>query len=54
MFSSGIKLCTSADFDNAIFFGVNVIVWQDRQIIGYGAKITKHSDDSVYINEDIT
>lgn len=50
-FISNYILKTSADFDNAMFFGVNVIVWQDGKILDYGGIITKHSDGSVYIND---
>lgn len=27
------------DFDNAMFLGITVIVWQDGEIIGYGKQI---------------
>jgi hypothetical protein len=51
MLQHGQVLLSDADFDNAMFFGVDVIVWQHGEIIDYGGKITKHTNVSVYIGE---
>lgn len=51
MYKSGHPLHTAADFDNAMFFALNVIVWQNDSIIEYGGKIESHTDDSVRIND---
>jgi hypothetical protein len=52
MFSSGSTLRTSADFDNAIMFGLRIEVWQDEAIIDYAGVIESHTNDSVtFMNE---
>ena len=51
MFKSGQVLRTPFEFDNALFFGMAVIVWQEGSIIDYGGPITKHTDAAVYIND---
>lgn len=43
-------LLTDADFDNAMWFGWHVEVWQHGQLIDYGGKIEYHSADAVKIN----
>jgi hypothetical protein len=51
MLKSDSILRTSADFDNAMIFQLNVIVWQQDEIIEYGGKIESITDASVQINE---
>jgi hypothetical protein len=51
MYKSGSVLRTSADFDNAMMFQLNVVIWQDDEIIDYGGKIESNTDASVRINE---
>lgn len=52
MFKSNQLLKTPADFDNAMFFGVNVTVWQNGELIDSGGQITKHiNGEAVYIND---
>ena len=46
----GQVLKDPVDFDNAMFFGISVVVWQEGEIIDYGGPIEKHSDEAVYIN----
>jgi hypothetical protein len=51
MYKIGFTLKTDADFDNAIFFGLNIAVWQKDEIIDYGGVIEFHTDHSVKIND---
>lgn len=51
MYSSGYALRTSVDFDNAMYFGLKISVWQSGNIIDYGGSIQKHTDESVCIND---
>jgi hypothetical protein len=51
MLKSGSILRTSADFDNAMMFQLNVIVWQDGEIIDYGGNIESFTDASIRIND---
>lgn len=51
MFKSGQVLKSPYDFDNAMFFGTDVSVWQNGEIIDYGGKIESLSDASVRIND---
>jgi hypothetical protein len=44
------QLETDADFDNALLFQLNVIVWQQGEIID-GGKVERFTDTSVRINE---
>ena len=50
MLGKNICLQTSADFDNAMYFGLNISVWQNGEIINYGGKIERHTDEAVIIN----
>lgn len=50
MYKTGQVLGSPFDFDNAMFFGLSVSVWQNDQIIDYGGKIQQHTEDSVVIN----
>lgn len=52
MLKQGSVLLTSADFDNAMFFALPVEVWQSGHLIDCGGRITKHLDESVYIDSD--
>jgi hypothetical protein len=50
--TSGSAIRTSADFDNAILFGLKIEVWQNGQSIDYAGVIESHTDDSVkFLNE---
>lgn len=51
MFKRGDILRQPVDFDNAMLFGVKVEVWQRGEIIDYGGRITKHTDDAVYLDD---
>jgi hypothetical protein len=51
MFKSGQVLKSPYDFDNAMFFGADVSVWQNENIIDYGGKILANTDDSILIND---
>lgn len=51
MFKSGQILHSPADFDNAMFTGANVIVWQNGEIIDYGGPIQKYTEEAVYIQD---
>jgi hypothetical protein len=52
MFSSGSTLRTSADFDNAILFGLKIEEWQNGRIIDYAGVVESHTNDSVsFMNE---
>lgn len=51
MFQKGTILKNPVDFDNAMYFGIPVSVWQDGELIDYGGKITKQTEDAVYIND---
>lgn len=51
MFKSNQILKSPFDFDNAMFFGVNVSVWQKGEIIDYGGKIVANTDESLHIND---
>jgi hypothetical protein len=50
VYKNGLILKTDADFDNAIFFGLNINVWQDNEILDYGGIIESYSKDAVRIN----
>lgn len=50
MFQSNQQLLSPFDFDNAMFFGVPVAVYQEGEQIDYGGPIEKHTEDCVYIN----
>ncbi|MFD0682426.1 MULTISPECIES: hypothetical protein [unclassified Paenibacillus] len=50
MFKIHQQLNSPADFDNAMFLGVPVTVYQESEIIDYGGVIEKHTEDCVYIN----
>jgi hypothetical protein len=50
MYTSGYALRTSADFDNAMYFGLKITVWQNGGILDYGGSIQKHNSESVVIN----
>lgn len=52
MFKKGEALQTEADFDNAVFFALAVEVWQDGQRIDVGGRVTKHTDDAVFLGYD--
>lgn len=52
MVTKGSLLTTPADFDNAMFFGLPIEVWEDRRLILCGGRITKHTDGVVYIDSD--
>lgn len=43
-------LKTNVDFDNAMYFGHRIEVWQDGKIIDYGGCIEKATDQAVLIN----
>ncbi|MEB3103067.1 hypothetical protein [Ferviditalea candida] len=47
---SGYILKSPFDFDNAMFFGVPVIVLQNDRILDYGGPIERHTELSVTIN----
>jgi hypothetical protein len=47
----GQLLKTDADFDNALFFQLRIIVWQQGEIIDYGGKIVANTEESVHIND---
>lgn len=51
MFKSKQQLISSADFDNAMFIGINVAVWQEGSILDYGGKIEKHTEHCVWIQD---
>lgn len=51
MFKSGQALKSPYDFDNAMFFGVDVSVWQNGEIIDYGSKIIANTAESIHIND---
>jgi hypothetical protein len=51
MYISGQTLRTSADFDNAMLFELNVEVWQDGHILNYGGIIDKVTENTVRIND---
>jgi hypothetical protein len=51
MYISGSTLRTSADFDNAMLFGLDISVWQQGEIIDYGGKIVGNTEESVHIND---
>lgn len=51
MYKSGQPLHTSADIDNAMYFALNVIVYQAGEIIDYGGRIESQSQHSVRIND---
>lgn len=51
MFKSKQILNSPFDFDNAMFFGVNVEVWQHGDIVDSGGKILANTIDSVHIND---
>lgn len=50
MFQKNQVLRSSFDFDNAMYFGVPVSVWQDGKILDYGGQIENHTEESVIIN----
>lgn len=50
MFKKNQVLRMPVDFDNAIFMGIPIIVWQDGEILDYGGEIEKHNDEAVKIN----
>jgi hypothetical protein len=51
MYTTNYILQSTADFDNAIWFQIPVIVhWPDGEILDYGGVIESHTDDSVQIN----
>lgn len=47
MYRSGSKLLHPIDFDNAIFFQLNVEVWQQGEPIDRGGLIKDHSETAV-------
>ena len=49
MYKKNQVLTTSADFDNAIMFQIQVAVWQNGEILDYGGIIELNSDESVKI-----
>lgn len=51
MYTSGYALRTSADFDNAMYFGLKITVLQNGGILDYGGSIQKHNGESVVIND---
>lgn len=51
MFKPNQILLSSADFDNAMFFGANIEVYQKDEPIDRGGQILKHTDDCVYIGD---
>lgn len=51
MYISGSTLRTSADFDNAMMFELDIIVWQDDKMIDHGGKVDKVTDKSIRIND---
>lgn len=53
MFKSGDTLRTPTDFDNALFFALPIIIWQQGEIIDYGGTITKHTEEAVFINDEL-
>ncbi|WP_240414979.1 hypothetical protein [Paenibacillus periandrae] len=50
MLKSNTPLLHPADFDNAMFFGTNIEVFQNGEPIDRGGQIEKHTEDCVYIN----
>jgi hypothetical protein len=50
MYISGSTLRTTADFDNAILFGLNIEVYQQNEPIDRGGIIKSHTEDSVTID----
>jgi hypothetical protein len=50
MLTSGHILQHSADFDNAMFFGIAVEVWQQSEILEDGC-IQNHDEDYVMIDD---
>jgi hypothetical protein len=50
MLKSGSVLQTEADFDNAMWIGLPVSVWQAGEILDYGGPIEQHTTDAVRIN----
>jgi len=52
MYKFGQTIIHPVDFDNAMLFELNVIVLQDGQIIDFGGKIEKNSEESVLINAE--
>lgn len=52
MLEKGTILRTPVDFDNALFFGISVEIWQNGRMIDPGGRITKHTEDAVYIGID--
>lgn len=50
MYSSGKKLITDADFDNAILFGLNIKIYQQGKPLDPGETIESHSEEAVKIN----
>ncbi|NHN31220.1 hypothetical protein [Paenibacillus agricola] len=51
MFNSNQILSSSVDFDNAMFLGSNIEVYQDGEPIDRGGQILKHTDDCVFIGD---
>lgn len=51
MFKRGFVLKNSIDYDNAMFFSINVQVKQGHEILCYAGRITKHTDEAVYIDD---
>jgi hypothetical protein len=52
MYKSGYVIKTTADFDNAILFGLKTEVWQNGEFIDYAGVIESHTNDSVsFMNE---
>jgi hypothetical protein len=50
MYRSGQQLRTTSDFDNAIFFSLNIEVYQENEPIDRGGFIQKHNEETVIIN----
>lgn len=50
MYISGQTLRTSADFENAMLFGLRVEVYQQNVPIDSGGHIQAHTDNSVTID----
>jgi hypothetical protein len=51
MFKSGYVLNTDDKISAAIHNQTPVEVWQNGDIIDYGGIITKHTDETVFIND---
>lgn len=50
MYRSGQQLRTTSDFDNAMFFSLNIEVNQENEPIDQWGTIQKHNEDTVTID----